>query len=67
MPAKIERPARKGYSLEEIKAKYLPNRKDKLPDETDVLLTRETFLDMLKQVSRTATLQRDITTPKTSR
>lgn len=52
MVEKRKRSRRKVYSLVEIKDKYLPNRDIASLEKVDMPLTRDSFLDMLKKVSR---------------
>lgn len=42
---------REGYSLNEIKDKFLPNRDMASLEGSEKPLTRDTFLDILKKVS----------------
>jgi hypothetical protein len=43
---------REGYSLNEIKNKYLPSRDIKTLEQEETPVMRDTFLDMLKRVNR---------------
>jgi hypothetical protein len=52
MPTKKRLDKREGYSLEEIKNKFLPNRNMQSLEQEGTPLTRDSFLDILKQVSR---------------